>query len=64
MDGLLGFVQVDKPGDYLAELPQLTSHATPGVTPFWTPLLEPPCTETKTRGASAEWLSAGFGTNR
>ena len=57
MDGLLGFVQVDARG-LPAEFP--TDVAATPVTPFWTPLLNR-LAKTKTRGASAEWLSAGFG---
>jgi hypothetical protein len=46
------------PGGY-QQNSQLTLQATP-VTSFWTPLLNR-LAKTKTRGASAEWLSTGFG---
>ncbi|MBT4157954.1 MAG: acyl-CoA hydrolase [Planctomycetaceae bacterium] len=55
MDGLFGFVQVDKKG-LPAELPETIQTASKKV--FWKPLLNR-LAETKTRGATAEWIAAG-----
>lgn len=59
MDGLFGFVQVDKQGSPI-ELPQKITPVSGGN--LWKPLLKR-ITETKTRGATAEWMEAGFGTD-
>ena len=53
MDGLFGFVQVDKKG-LPTELPEKIQTASR--TTFWSPLLKR-LEETKTRGATADWLS-------
>jgi acyl-CoA hydrolase len=55
MDGLFGFVQVDKKG-LLTELPETIQTASKKS--FWNPLLKR-LAETKTRGATAEWIAAG-----
>ena len=54
MDGLFGFVQVDKTG-LPTELPETIQTASNKL--FWKPLLNR-LAETKTRGATAEWISA------
>jgi hypothetical protein len=54
MDGLFGFVQVDKKG-LPTELPETIQTASNKL--FWKPLLNR-LAETKTRGATAEWISA------
>lgn len=54
MDGLFGFVQVNEKG-LPAELPE-TIRTTSNKT-FWAPLINR-LEETKTRGATAEWLAA------
>jgi hypothetical protein len=53
MDGLFGFVQVDQKG-LPTELPEKIQTATS--TTFWSPLLKR-LEETKTRGATADWLA-------
>ena len=53
MDGLFGFVQVDQKG-LPVELPEKIQ--TVSNTTFWKPLLKR-LEETKTRGATAEWIS-------
>ena len=53
MDGLFGFVQVDEKG-LPAELPE-TIRTASSMT-FWSPLLKR-LEETKTRGATADWLA-------
>ena len=55
MDGLFGFVQVDQKG-LPTELPEKIQTASD--TPFWTPLLKR-LAETKTRGATADWITGG-----
>ncbi len=54
-DGLFGLVQVDKKG-VPAELPETIQTASKKT--FWNPLLKR-LAETKTRGATAEWIAAG-----
>jgi acyl-CoA thioesterase YciA len=54
MDGLFGFVQVNEKG-LPAELPEMIRTASKKT--FWEPLLKR-LAETKTRGATAEWLAA------
>ncbi|MDB4557379.1 hypothetical protein N9Z84_01385 [Pirellulales bacterium] len=54
MDGLFGFVQVDEKG-LPAELPETIRTASNKT--FWAPLINR-LEETKTRGATAEWLAA------
>ena len=54
MDGLFGFVQVDQQG-LPAELPEKIQSASDKG--FWIPLLKR-LAETKTRGATAEWIAA------
>ena len=53
MDGLFGFVQVDQKG-LPTELPEKIQTASS--TTFWSPLLKR-LEETKTRGATADWLA-------
>ena len=53
MDGLFGFVQVDQRG-LPSELPEQIR--TVSNKKFWTPLLKR-LAETKTRGATADWLA-------
>ena len=53
MDGLFGFVQVDQKG-LPTELPEKLQTASS--TTFWSPLLRR-LAETKTRGATADWIS-------
>lgn len=55
MDGLFGFVQVDKKG-LPTKLPETIQTVTERT--FWRPLLKR-LAETKTRGATAEWIAAG-----
>ncbi len=57
MDGLFGFVQVDQKG-LPTELPEKIQTASN--TAFWTPLLKR-LAETKTRGATADWIASGTG---
>jgi len=55
MDGLFGFVQVDRKGLPVV-LPEKIQTASDMA--FWSPLTKR-LAETKTRGATAEWISVG-----
>ena len=57
MDGLLGFVQVD-PAGLPVELPGEIQ--TVGQAPLWQPLLSRHEKLAQTRGATADWIDAGF----
>jgi hypothetical protein len=57
MDGLFGFVQVDGRG-LPVDLPAGVTAAEQ--VPLWQPLLKR-LAKTHTRGATADWIGAGFG---
>jgi acyl-CoA thioesterase YciA len=59
MDGLLGFVQVDEAGLPVA-LPG-TVDEVPGDAPLWQPLTKRLEKLGQVKGATAEWIGAGFG---
>jgi hypothetical protein len=58
MDGLLGFAQVDAAG-LPVDLPQAIE--TVGDAPLWQPLVARLEKLADIRGATADWISAGFG---
>jgi hypothetical protein len=58
MDGLFGFVQVDKKG-LPVDLPTGVT-ATDETHAFWQPLTKR-LANTRTHGATADWIRAGFG---